>query len=95
MQSLSRITHLKKQLQSLHQGSKSSLEYMQNAKIWADQFVVVGKPIANEDLISFIINGFNPSFNSFITSISFATRENKLNFEDFHDELLSHEMLAP
>jgi hypothetical protein len=52
----------------------------------------MGKPIEDDDLISFIVSGLNPSFNSFITS-SFATRDDPLNFEDFQDELLSHEMV--
>jgi hypothetical protein len=92
-QSRSHISHLKKQLQNLHQGAKSCSEYLQNAKIWSDELAAVGKPIADEDLISFIVNGLNPSFNSFISAYTFATRENQLSFEDFQAELLSHEML--
>jgi hypothetical protein len=53
----------------------------------------VGKPIEDDDLISFIVSGLNPSFNSFITTFSFATRETSLNFEDFQELLLNHEML--
>jgi hypothetical protein len=54
---------------------------------------VVGKPLDDEDLISFIISGLNPSFNTFVTLFFFTTREKALTFEDFQDELLSHEML--
>jgi hypothetical protein len=32
-------------------------------------------------------------FNSFVTSISIATRDNPLSFLEFQDELLNHEML--
>jgi hypothetical protein len=32
---------------------------VQNAKIWSDELAAVGKPIADEDLISFIVNGLN------------------------------------
>jgi len=58
-QSRSHISHLKKQLQNLHQGAKSCSEYVRNAKIWSDELAAVGKPIADEDLISFIVNGLN------------------------------------
>jgi len=52
-----------------------------------------GNPIIDEELISFIINGLNPPFTSFITTYSFATWENQISFDDFQDELLSHEIL--
>jgi hypothetical protein len=92
-QSRSRISHLKRQLQNLNQGSKSCSEYLSTAKRWADQLAAIGKPTDDEDLISFIISGLNPTFNSFVTSISIAARDNPLSFLDFQDELLNHEML--
>lgn len=92
-QSRSHISHLKKQLQSLHQGAQSCSEYLQKAKLLADQLAVVSKPIDDEDLITFIINGLNPSFNSLIPVYNYATRDKQPFFEDFQAELLSHEML--
>lgn len=68
-------------------------EYLRVAKVWADQLAIVGHPIDDEDLISFIISDLNPIYNSFITSYIFVTRENSLSFEDFQDELLNHEIL--
>jgi hypothetical protein len=53
----------------------------------------VGKPIPDEDLITYLINGLNSSFNSFITTISILSRDTQLTFEDFQQELLNHEML--
>jgi hypothetical protein len=41
-QSRSHISHLKRQLQSVHQGSKFYTEYLQLAKQWADQLAAVG-----------------------------------------------------
>jgi hypothetical protein len=92
-QSRSRISHIKRQLQNLKQGSMTCSEYLRAAKVWADQLAAVGRPIDDEDLISFIISGLNPIYNSFITSYIFVTRENPLSFEDFQDEILNHEML--
>jgi transposase InsO family protein len=59
----------------------------------ADQLVAAGTPILDEELISFILNGLNSPFTSFITTYSFAAREHQISFDDFQDELLSHEML--
>ena len=66
---------------------------MSTAKRWADQLAAIGKPTDDEDLISFIISGLNPTFNSFVTYVSIAARDNPLSFLDFQDELLNHEML--
>jgi len=92
-QSKSRIANLKKQLQSLNQGSKSCSDYIQSAKECSDQLAAIGKPIPDEELITYLINGLHPMFNSFITTISIMTRDKELNFEDFQDELMNHDML--
>jgi len=92
-QSKSRISHLKKQLQTLSQGPKTCSEFLQIAKSTADQLAATGNPVPDEELISFVLNGLNPPFTSFITTYSFATREHQISFGDFQDELLSHEML--
>jgi hypothetical protein len=68
-------------------------DFLRAAKVWADQLASVGRPIDDEDLISYIISGLNATFNSFITSYIFITRDNPLTFEEFRDELLNHEML--
>jgi hypothetical protein len=80
-------------LQSLHQGSKNCLDYIQFAKECANQLAAVGKPVPDEDLIIYLTNGLNPSFNSFITTISILSRDKQMTFEDFQDELFNHEML--
>lgn len=87
---------MKKQLQNRSQGPKSCSEYLQTAKLLANQLARSGIPIPDEELISFLFNGLNPPFTSFITrftTYSFATQENQISFDDFQDELLSHEML--
>jgi hypothetical protein len=89
--SRSRISHLKRQLQGLQQGNKTCTEYLNQAKTWADELSAVGKPVDDDDLISFIINGINPIFNSFVTA--FTLRDRETSFHDFQSKLLSHEIL--
>lgn len=88
-----RIVHLNRQLQSLQQGSKLCTDYLQQAKLWADQLAVVGKSVEDDDLISFVISGMNPSFNSFVTTFSFVVKDHDMSFTDFQAELFSHEIL--
>lgn len=92
-QSRSRISHIKRQLQNLKQGSMTYSYFLRAAKVWADQLAAVGWPINDEDLISYIISGLSPTFNSFMTSYIFITRDNPLSFEEFRHELLNHKVL--
>jgi len=48
-----------------------------------------GKPVDDDDLISFITSGLNPAFNSFVTIFNFSSRNKDLSFA----ELLIHEIL--
>jgi hypothetical protein len=91
--SRSRIANLKRQLLSLHQGSLTCSDYIQSAKLYSDQLAAVGKPIPDDDLISFLLNGLNPTFNTFVTTVSLLTRERQLTLDDFQEELINHEML--
>jgi hypothetical protein len=63
------------------------------AKSWADQLAAVGKTVDDEDLISYVEGGLNPSYHPFITSLSFATREASISFDDFSMQLLNFELL--
>ena len=38
------------------------------AKSWVDQLTAVSKPVDDDDLISYIVSGVNPSLNAFITT---------------------------
>ncbi|RVW80480.1 hypothetical protein CK203_052875 [Vitis vinifera] len=92
-QSRTRVHHLKRKLQTLHQGSMKCTDFLEKVKLVSDELAAVGKPLEDDDLMSYIVSGLNPSFNPFITSMSFATRDKNVSFEDFQAELLSYELL--
>jgi hypothetical protein len=91
--SKTRISHLQRQLQSLHQGSKGCFEYIEAAKQFSAQLAAVGQPIAEDALIGYVVGGLHPSFNPVVTSLSVASRYKSLTFSEFQDELLSYELL--
>jgi hypothetical protein len=91
--SKTRIQELRRQLQRLRQGDKSCSEYMHAAKTLADHLAMVGKPVNDEDLISYIIGGLNPRYNAFITSFTLMTKDESIPLEDFQTLLISHEQL--
>lgn len=92
-ESKTRISQLKRQLQTLHQGSKTYAAYLQLAKSYADQLAAIGQPVPDKEFISYVMSGLNHSFNSFVTVIMISTRKNSMTFADFRDELLNHELL--
>nr|CAN67565.1 hypothetical protein VITISV_020484 [Vitis vinifera] len=73
--------------------SRPILDYLQTAKALADQLAAAGKPVDDQDLISYIIDGLQLVFNPFITSYNFASRDKELTIDEFNAELLSYEAL--
>jgi hypothetical protein len=49
--------------------------------------------VDDEDLIFFVAGGLNPSYHPFITTLSFATRDSSVSFDDFQTKLLNYEQL--
>ncbi|KAJ8644248.1 hypothetical protein MRB53_005996 [Persea americana] len=92
-QSRSHINQFKRQLQNLKQGSQTCSEYIQQAKLLADNLETVGKPVDDDDLISYVTSGLNPAYNPFNASVSLASRDNPISFDDFQAELLSYELM--
>jgi hypothetical protein len=87
------ISNLKRQLQTISQGSKSCTDYLLTAKSLADQLAAIGKGVEDEDLISFVIGGLNPSYHTFVTTFCYGNRDTSITFEDFQTELLNYEQL--
>lgn len=52
-----------------------------------------GKPVEDDDLISYVIGGLNSSYHNFISLYSFSTRKIVLSYDQFQTELLNHEIL--
>jgi transposase InsO family protein len=87
--SKSHISHLRRQLQTMQQGDKGCSDYLLAAKNWADQLAATGNPVNDEELISYIVGGLNSSYQNFITTFNFVTREQSISFADFQAELLN------
>lgn len=89
--SRSRITHLKRQLQTLNQDNQSCTANLLAAKSWSDQLVAISKAIDEDGLISYVVGGLSPSYQPFITFLNFATRDASIIFDDFQAKLLNYE----
>ncbi|KAJ0007471.1 hypothetical protein Pint_30711 [Pistacia integerrima] len=89
----SRISLIKRKLQSLQQGSMSCQSFLDEVKSLADELAAVGKPIDDSDLIFSILNGLNSSFHSFVTPYMLLAKEKSMPFSDFHAELLNYDLM--
>ncbi|KAF9678646.1 hypothetical protein SADUNF_Sadunf07G0056400 [Salix dunnii] len=81
--SQSRVALLKRQLQTISQGNRNCLSYIEEAKLFSNQLSVAGKPVEEQDLISYLLSGLKPQFMPFITAFTFATRDKELSLDDF------------
>lgn len=80
-------------MQTLQQGTSSCFEFLQLAKSCTNQLAASGKPVEDDDLISYVIGELNSSYHNFISLYSFSTREIGLSYDQFQTELLNHEIL--
>jgi hypothetical protein len=90
--SKSRINNLRRQLQNLRQGTQTCSDFFLGAKSIADQLALVGQPVGDEDLLSYIVGGLSPQYNPFIASL-WAGKDRSLRVDDFQSELLNYEQL--
>jgi hypothetical protein len=59
--STSRISLIKRKLQSSQQGSMSCQQFLDEVKSFADELSAVGEPVDDSDLILSVLNGLNSS----------------------------------
>jgi hypothetical protein len=88
-----RISTLRRQLQTINQVTKTCTDYLLTAKSLADQLAAIGKGVDDEDLISYVIGGLNPSYHTFVTTFSYGNRDVAIPFDDFQTELLNYKQL--
>ena len=91
--STSRISLIKRKLQSLQQGSMQCQQFLDAVKSLADELFVVGKTIDDSNLILSVLNGLNSFFHSFVTTYMLLAKEKSMSFSDFHAELLNFDLM--
>lgn len=87
------VNQLRRQLQTLRQGSKVCTEFIRMAKSLANQIAIAGTPVSYDKLISYIIGGLSPTYNAFVMTFSMITKDTIMTLEKFQSELLAHEHL--
>ena len=68
-QSRARVTNLRKQLANLKKGSMSVAAYFNKMKTLGDEIAAAGKPIDDDEMVSFIMNGLDSDYNPIVPSV--------------------------
>ncbi|RVW79466.1 hypothetical protein CK203_050052 [Vitis vinifera] len=72
-------------------GSQSIVEYMQTTKIIIDDFVLMGYPLSEDEIILHVLNGLGNDFKEINAAI--RARDSSVTFEELHDKLQDQETL--
>jgi hypothetical protein len=69
-QSRSGVLHLHNQLVAIRKGDLSVAVYFSTMCGYADEMVAAGKPLDNDDVISYILNGLDADYNSLVEHVN-------------------------
>ncbi|GKV43245.1 hypothetical protein SLEP1_g50561 [Rubroshorea leprosula] len=87
--SQSRVITLKERLQNMRRDGWSVANYLINLKTVADELGTIDRPLNDDDLTVYILNGLGPEFREIAASL--RARDSSLSFDDLHDRLVAHE----
>jgi uncharacterized membrane protein YgcG len=88
--SRARIMQIRMQLSTTKKGDMSVTAYYRKMKSYGDTLAAVGKPLDNEELIAYILQGLGGEYESLITSIT--TQIDSYTLSDVFAHMLSAEM---
>ncbi|GKV50029.1 hypothetical protein SLEP1_g56745 [Rubroshorea leprosula] len=87
--SRSRMFTLKERLQNTRPDGCTITEFLHQLKVLADELAAIDKPLTNDDLTVYVLNGIGPKFREISTSL--RAQDEPLSFEELHDRLVAHE----
>ncbi|KAK1621013.1 hypothetical protein QYE76_026530 [Lolium multiflorum] len=92
-QSMARVVHLRTQLNMTKKENKTAAVFFNQIKTLADEMAAAGKPLDNEDVISYVLSGLNDeTYNGFVVAITALIKAEKfISLSDLYAQLLSYE----
>jgi hypothetical protein len=86
--SRSKVQHLRGTLQNVKKNEMTLVDFFTKVKGYTSELVVIGKPVDEDELMWFILNGLDGSYNSLVSSVN-ANPSTRL--DDLYDVMCSHE----
>jgi hypothetical protein len=92
-QSKARVVELRTQLNKAQKENKTAEVYFNHIKNLADEMAAAGKPLGEDDVISYILAGLNDeAYNDFVVAITALIKADKyVSLTDLYSQLLSYE----
>ena len=90
-QSRANIRHLRRQLQTTRKEDLTAGQYMQKMKAIADMMATAGAPVANDELVDYIITGLGKDFNAIAGNLTMGNRS--VPYSEFYSGILSFESM--
>ncbi|WVZ49109.1 hypothetical protein U9M48_000490 [Paspalum notatum var. saurae] len=87
--SRARIMQIRMQLATIQKSDLSAADYFRKVKRLADTLAAIGKPLQDEEFISYLLRGLPSDYDSLVTSIT--TRPDSYTVSDVYAHLLSFE----
>lgn len=80
---------IKFQLTNLSRGDKPIIEYFSHVRHLVDALTTTSNPLSDKDLVTYLLNGLGPLYESFVTSIT--TQAEPVSSQELYHLLLIHE----
>jgi hypothetical protein len=92
-QSKARVVQLRTQLNKTHKENKTVEVYFNQIKNLADEMATAGKPLDEDDVISYMLAGLTDEpYNGFIAAVTALIKADKyISLSDLYSQLLSYE----
>jgi hypothetical protein len=86
--SRARVIQIRSQLTSAKKKEVPAADYFRNMKMLADTLAAIGQPLKEEEVISYILAGLGPNYDSLVTSLSVT---DDLTLDEIYSHLLAYE----
>jgi hypothetical protein len=92
-QSKARVVQLRTALNTCKKENKTAAAFFDQIKHLADEMATAGKPLDNEDVISYVLSGLNEErYNGFVAAITALIKAEKfISLSDLYSQFLSYE----
>jgi len=88
-QSRARITNLRMQMANCRKGSLTAVAYFAKMKALGDELAAAGRPVSNEELITFILAGLDLDYNALVQSVMAKT--DPVTLSDLYGQILAYD----
>jgi hypothetical protein len=85
--SRSKVQHLRGALQNAKKTEMTPANFFTKMKGFASELAVIGKPVDEYELVGFILNGLDDSYNSLVSSVN---ANPCTGLDDLYDQICSH-----